>query len=466
FTLAEVLPDVHQYDAAEKYCKVAVERAPLWAAPRHRLGQLHMQLAEEEAAGAAFEAAYELDPFNVSTVNYLRLLDDMQSFETTKTEHFVVKFDPRFDPILGEYLGPLMEKVHAEVCRDFQHEPARTTVLEVFPTTDSFSVRTAGVPGAETYGASFGPVITAVAPRAGATLGPFNFARVLRHEFTHVINMAATDQRCPRWLTEGLATWQEGVPFRFAWVPKALYERVTKDKLFPISEMSQTLLRPKEGTDGEIVYMEAFWIARYMDEKYGRDSIIKLLDAFKQGKTEDEAFRIAVGKPMPEFQAEFFAWAKQQVKDWGYDAQTMKRFEALAKDGEEKIKAGQHKEALDIWLEATKLQPHNPLPHRRLAGLYLRLSSPKDALPHLQAFLPLELQENRYAKGISRIHRDLGDVKEATRFAMEAIYINPYDADAHELLIELYEKSNDADGVAREKRVLAKLEELKKQPQP
>src|SRR5215211_4320339 len=115
---------------------------------------MYMHLAREEDAQAAFEAAYALDPFHVATVNYLRILDDMKAFETVKSPNFIVKFDPKFDPILGEYLGPFMEQAQAEVCARFKFTPPQPTVLEVFPTTEAFSVRTAGVPGAETYGAA------------------------------------------------------------------------------------------------------------------------------------------------------------------------------------------------------------------------------------------------------------------------------------------------------------------------
>ncbi len=465
-TLAGILQDVHRHDAAKAYSVAAVERAPLWPLPRHQLGRLHMQLAEEDEARAQFEAAYELDPYNVSTVNYLRLLDDMQSFTRVQTKHFVVAFDAKLDPILGEYLGDYMEHVHAEVTKHFAHEPNRRTILEVFPTTDSFSVRIAGVPGAETYGAAFGPVITAVAPRAGTTMGPFNFARVLRHEFTHVINLSQTDYRCPRWLTEGLATWQEGVPFRFAYVPQQMYGVVMSDKLAPIADLSGTLLRGEDKIGGEMMYMQGFWIGRFMTEKYGHDSVLKLLDGYRLGKSDDDAFRHAIGKPTAEFDVEFAAWAKNQVKGWGYDPESMKKFEDLAKTGEEMIAAKKLKEATDVWRQANKLQPLNALPHRRLAGLHLRQGNPREALPHFKAFLPLELADNRYAKGIARIYRDLGELDNAAKYGMEAVYVNPYDPDAHALLVELYEKAGNADGVAKEKRVIAMLKELKKQVDP
>ena len=298
------------------------------------------------------------------------------------------------------------------------------------------------------------------------SLGPFNFARVLRHEFTHVVNLQQSEFRCPRWLTEGLAVSEEHVPFRFANVPKQVYDIATKGGFAPVVELSGSILHAKSKIGGEMMYMQGFWIGRYLTEKYGWDAVLKLLDGYKSGKSDDDAFRFAIGKPTPDFDKEFAAWAKEQVKDWGYDADTTKKFDALVKSGDERVKARQFKEAIDVWQEATKLQPMNPLPHRRLAGLYIHEGNPREALPHLQAFYPLELQENRFAKGIARIYRDLGEIKDAQRYGMEAVYINPYDPDAHELLLQLCEKAGDEEGVVREKRVMAKLEELKKEPKP
>jgi tetratricopeptide (TPR) repeat protein len=132
---AEVLPDLYQYAAAERYAKLAADRAPLWADPQHLLGKMYMHTAREEEASAAFEAAYALDPYNITTVNYIRILDDMKSFETVKSPNFVIKFDTKLDPILGEYLGPSMEKAFAEVTERFKYKPPQPTILEVFPTT-------------------------------------------------------------------------------------------------------------------------------------------------------------------------------------------------------------------------------------------------------------------------------------------------------------------------------------------
>ena len=51
-------------------------------------------------------------------------------------------------------------------------------------------------------------LVTAVSPLAEMR-GTFSWARTSFHEFTHVIHLGLSHNRCPRWITEGIATWEE-----------------------------------------------------------------------------------------------------------------------------------------------------------------------------------------------------------------------------------------------------------------
>jgi len=439
----ELLSASRQFARAEFYYLKAIEHAPWWTAPRTALGEMYAQYGEEDKARAALEAANALDPFNVKTVNYLRVLDELAKFRRYETEHFVFLYSEEDHPVVPKVIAPYMESMYAEVTSRFKHEPAFKTVVEVFPDAETFAVRTVGMPGIETYGASVGMVITAVAPRAGKTLGPFNLARVLRHEFTHTLNFSASGNRCPRWLTEGLGVWQENVEYRFEWVPATLYARVTNDQLFALDEIDDALISGRRSGDGEIAYMQSFWVVRYLIEKHGDDSIIDLLEQFKAGKQTSEAMAAVTGEPIRETERKFFAWAREQVKDWGYGEKQADQFKEIAEGADALTKAGEFEQAADLWQDAAKIQPMNTLPNRRLAGIYLKLKQPELAVEQFARILPLELQDNRYAKRVARICRDIGKIDDAIRFATEAMYVDPYDADVHALLAELYDASND-----------------------
>src|SRR5262249_58606263 len=110
------------------------------------------------------------------------------------------------------WLADHMEKVHAEVCERYKVKLPRKTMIEVFAVHGNFSVRITGRPWIHTVGACTGPVIAIDAPRTGVWPSPFNWAEVLRHEFTHTVTLAATGNRIPHWMTEGLAVHAETLP--------------------------------------------------------------------------------------------------------------------------------------------------------------------------------------------------------------------------------------------------------------
>lgn len=459
FEVAEQLSTMWQYGRAEGYYKTAIERAPWLAAARNGLGELYSHNGEEDKALATLDEARKYDPFNVRSTNLLKLMDMMASYKRIETPHFTVVFDPSSDAVLAEYVAEYMESIFAEVCADFDFTPPRKVLLEIFPTTDSFSVRTEGLPGLESQGASFGPVITAITPRPGPTLGNFHWARVMKHEFTHVMNNLGTEGRVPRWLTEGLAVWEERVPFRFPWVPEELYKRATDGKLFPVADLPNALLRPKKPHDGEMAYMEAFWIVRYLREAHGPGSIVKLLNAYKESKTDDEAFQAASGLTVAEFEKAFFPWAKDQVAKWGYDKESGEKYEKLKKDGEAAKDAKEYDKAADLWAQAVALRPLDLLGNQRLAGLYLATKQYDKAVEHLDVLDKVELMDNRYAKQIAKIYKAQGKWPEAERYARQAIYITPFDPSAHELLRDICQGGGNAKGLEREERIIPLLNE-------
>src|SRR4029078_2592709 len=193
-------------------------------------------------------------------------------------------------------------------------EPPHKTMIEVFPTHDAFSVRTTGSPWIGTVGASTGRVIAMVAPRKGeVTMGPFNWAQVLRHEYTHTVTLAATDNRIPHWMTEGLAVYEEHSPLKWEWVPM-LYNAVTKNELFPLDKLTWGFIRPRKPTDRSLAYAESYWLCTFIEESRGHDTILKMLAECKAGGSEQGVFLKVLGKSMPDSQVELFACAEKQIE--------------------------------------------------------------------------------------------------------------------------------------------------------
>lgn len=459
--VAEQLAAMRQYPRSAAMYQTAIDRAPWWTAPRNGLGLLYTQSGDEDDARRVLEGAYALDPFNLRTTNYLRLLDDLAGFARHETEHFIVLYDAKADPVIAEYFGEYMESIHAEIAEVFRHEPDVKTLIEVFPTHDAFSVRTTGSPWIGTVGASTGRVIAMVSPRDGkGTLGTYNWAQVLRHEYVHTVTLSATDNRIAHWMTEGLAVLEERSPLRWEWVPMLNYA-VTNNGLFTMDELTWGFVRPRRPIDRQLAYAQSFWICQYIQETHGHDKLLEMMDAFKEGLGQDEAFPKVLGMSTSQFTEQFFAWAREQVAGWGYDPDTSKRYAALRKEGEALLASRQYEKAAEIWEQMAELRPVDALPHQRLSGIYLRLSQPAQAIAHLDRLHQVSLKDNRYAITIARLYRDSGDIDDAIAYATAAVRISPYDIRAHQLLAELYEKSGNDAEVERARRLIAEIERLK-----
>ena len=462
YEVAQQFSAVRQYPRSAAMFKKAIERAPWWTAARNGLGLLYTQSGDEDLARTVLNEARQLDPFNLATTNYIKLLDEMDGFARKESEHFVVMYDPALDPVIPEYFNDYLESVHKQICDTFKFEPKVKTYIEVFPTHDSFSVRTTGSPWIGTVGASTGRVIAMVSPRTGvATMGTFNWASVLRHEYTHTVTLGATDNRIQHWMTEGLAVYEERTPMRWEWVPM-LNDAVRKRQLFPIDQLTWSFVRPKRPIDRQLAYAESYWICKYIEETYGHDTILRMLADFHDAEPQEVAFPKETKKSLSDFQNDFFAWCEKTVDSWGYDEQTSGKYKAAVEQADAMVQGRDYAGAVAAWEEIARMRPVDELPHKRLAGLYLSkaVNQPEKAADELILLSKVELKDNRYAKRVARLYRDLKEFDKAGDYALLAVYTSPYDQSAHELLADIDEKAGNAAGLERERRVIDMIQKL------
>ena len=125
FEVAEQLSAMRQYPRAEAMYEIALA-ARAWSADvRNGLGLLMTQSGDEDKARVVLEAAHTVDPFNVRTLNYLKLLDMMDGFAKKESAHFIVTYDPKQAPMVPEYFTEYLESIYPQVCGDFRYEPAQ-----------------------------------------------------------------------------------------------------------------------------------------------------------------------------------------------------------------------------------------------------------------------------------------------------------------------------------------------------
>jgi tetratricopeptide (TPR) repeat protein len=96
-----------------------------------------------------------------------------------------------------------------------------------------------------------------------------------------------------------------------------LARALANGKLFTLDKIKWAFVRPDSPQDRPLAYAQGCWMVEYLQGKWGADSVPKLLEKYKQGLDESNAFQQTVGVSGEEFYAGFIKWATEQVTQWG-----------------------------------------------------------------------------------------------------------------------------------------------------
>ncbi len=310
--LGERLADRRKYFTAERAFLLAAQADPGRADAPIGLGMLYMQIGREDEANSLFESAFAADPFNVRADNMRRVLKHMATYQPYETEHFTVTYDPSQDALQARYLGRYLESVFSELTDAFGYVPPGKTKIEIMKNHQWFSGRTIGLPFIPTVGACTGKVVALASPKA--TDKPYNWARVIKHEVVHVITLQQTEFNIPHWYTEALAVESEGGPRPQEW-NKMLLERVPgRKKLMNLDTINLGFIRPDEAEDRQMAYCQAQLYARYMAKRFGPDAQIKMLAAYRRGRTTERAIEECFHVDKADFEKAYLDYLDEVVR--------------------------------------------------------------------------------------------------------------------------------------------------------
>jgi len=103
----------------------------------------------------------------------------------------------------------------------------------------------------------------------------------------------------PTWLDEGMALVAEGQADPA--FTQALQQAASSHHLQSIQAISGNF--PDNAEEATVAYAESDSLVRYFIQTYGRERLTRLIAAFRQGATSDEAFQQSVGVSTLSFQS-------------------------------------------------------------------------------------------------------------------------------------------------------------------
>ncbi len=403
-----------KFPAAARYYREAVERMPQLTEPRGALGLMYMRLGDEVEAKKLLDESFEVDPFNVRVSNSLKVLEVLDGYAVQETEHFVLKFDRGQDEILAHYAARLLEQeVYPQLVKHFGYEPGGKSLFEIFSQARHtsghgwFSARMVGLPYVGTVGACAGKMVAMASPNGLEK--KFNWSRVLKHEFVHVLNLQQTNFNIPHWFTEALAVESEGYARPQTW-NDLLAERVPRGELFNLDTINLGFVRPKSGLDWNFAYCQAQLYAQFMRAEYGDDALAKMLTAYRDNLETRAALKRSFGVEQEQFEEKYRAYLnqvvvglKQQQKSAEMNPSELEQALAddpnnadlLAKAAYMQLQRKAYPKAAKLAKQAIERSPRHQLATYVLARLKLLVGETEEAEKLLEACLDREApQEN------------------------------------------------------------------------
>lgn len=502
-SVAEFLGNNYRFTEAVEYARRAIDRDPRnWHAHTVLGGNL-VRLGEENEGKRHLEQAFDNDPFNVLTSNMLQVFDVLEEYPTLESEHFRVNMSQRDAQILWPYMEPLLEDGWDRLVAKYGFEPEVPVVIQVFERTEDFAVRSVGLPDiGPLVGICFGKVVTLISPD---TLSA-NWQEIVWHELVHVFTLQMTHNRMPRWLSEGISTWEErqGRPEWGRRQGLDLIRAVQQDRLLPVGNLNDAFTGANSNADLSFAYFQSFLVVEYIAEQYGFEDLLALIHEFAEIKDESEMFANVFGVDMETFDAGFRAWIDQRVADINvyvhaedspdegeghghgvrenssailaelYNNESLKQymqgrvqreprdFQAHLQLGIVLFREEAYSEAITHLRTAHELLPDYtgyPSPSLVLAQVYEAMGN--EEAQREQLAIMLAHQQHDFAAPLQLAEHALqvGDLDQAAYYVERAMAVNPYRPEVHRLGAELASRQGDTGRTVQEYEVLLTLDQ-------
>jgi tetratricopeptide (TPR) repeat protein len=290
--IGRVLSRAYRFAEGSKHQRKALEFDASYLPAKVALTHDLLRLGEEEEAWKLAAEIREKDGYNVQAHNIGLLEKEMAGYTTQTFDDFILKMPKRDWPIYGEEALALLREAKTVLTAKYGLDLKRPVMVEFFGQQQDFAIRTFGSLGGQgLLGVCFGTVITMNSP-GGLAHGRNNWQSTLWHEFCHVVTLTLTQNKMPRWLSEGISVHEEsqrnaiwGMPMDATFRRMILEEKAAKS----ISQLSSAFLNAESDDHLTFAYYQSSQVVGYLLERFGPEKLQSILRDLAGGKRINDA---------------------------------------------------------------------------------------------------------------------------------------------------------------------------------
>jgi cellulose synthase operon protein C len=471
----------HRYAEAIELEKEAVKMKPDFYEAMSGAGLGYLRLGDEKSGVEWLRRSWEGDRYNVRTYNTLNLFEDTipKEYVFSSSKSFRIRYHKDEQKLLARYLEPVLEKAFADMVKRYGYTPKTPVVLELYKEADHYSVRTVGLPNLGALGVCFGQVITAMSP----SNGDINWGMVLVHELGHVFAIQLSNQRVPRWYTEGLSEYETLIadPSWRRENDADVYGAMLDGTLPSVAEINYQFVQP-DPQKVVVAYYLSSVIIEYIAQTYGFPKIVDGLKLFGQGKETPEVIEKITGKKVAEFDAEFRAYLAKRLAPYqgtfrlpsdGMQDVTALEIAADAKPKDAGARArvalgyyyaGDAEKANAAALAALALDAKQPIATYVMAEIELRLGQPSKSRARFEALIANGHDSFDIRARLAQIAKAEGRGGDVEQQLCAAKRLDPERSYPYQELAELYEAAGRTEAALAEMEHYVMLEQMQVAP--
>ncbi len=430
----------YRFTDGVRYQRQALRMDPKYVPARFQLAQDLLRIGEEDEGWTIVDQVASEDKYNVEAFNLRTLQNRLRQFTSIEAPGFIIRMDAREAQIYGRRVAALLSRAREALCKKYEMEIKEPVAVEIFPQQSDFAIRTFGLPGGAGFlGVCFGKLITANSP-ASQGESPSNWESVLWHEFCHVVTLQKTNNRMPRWLSEGISVYEE-LQADTTWgqsMTPTYRQMILGEDFFPLSKLSSAFLKPKSGMHLQFAYFESYLAVKYLVEKHGATRLNRLLVDLGIGMPIDEALVRSFGA-LGALDSDFEKYAKQAAESLAPQA------DFTTKELPEKASLA----GIDAWVQEN---PKNFYGLKLLARRQIESEKWSDALvtlKRLQELHPLDKEPGNVYEMLARVYRELKDTPREFASLQKLAEMSSDSVPCFQRLIAMFESQKEWEQVAR-----------------
>jgi tetratricopeptide (TPR) repeat protein len=464
--IARALVINRRYEDGILYYRKAIAAKPdLWSA-HSQLGVTLMRFGQNDEARKELELAWENWYRDDTTPNTLKLLDTYKDYDTFTWPNAaapvgILKLDKKEAAALQPYFEAEMKLAMATYEKKYGYKMTKPVQLEVYRREGDFGVRVMGLPGVGLLGVTFDTVVAMDGPSSRAKQEGYHWASVLWHELSHVYTIAMTNERVPRWFTEGVAVHEESatMPDWGDRLNPPILAAIRDKKLLPISEMDRGFVHPTYPEQVIVSYFQAGKVCDYIVKRWGDAKLVDMIHAFAKSQVSTvDVIRDQLKIEPEAFDKDFLADLDAQT------AKTVAGFEAWTKQMRELNQAIKEDKAPgDLLQRARDLEELYPEyvesgnAYVMAANACVKTGNKPCAVAELGKYSRIGGRDLEAMEQYASLLAEGGNKKDAAAALGRMIYVFPLDAGLHEKLGNLDLDTGYTAEAVREFQVLVAL---------